>query len=160
MSEAKQLLEYHFWATNKLLQYINDNCPEVFTREIASVFNSIKETAEHLYIVDTLWFDRIRGIEADQTNVSFESAKKALKETKELQQRLIDYLKSEDLTRIGTYKNSIGTIFENTVEEICIHLANHGTYHRGNITAMLWSMGYKSTSTDYIYFLREKNKLS
>ncbi|NHM32597.1 DinB family protein [Neobacillus terrae] len=36
-------------------------------------------------------------------------------------------------------------------------MANHGTYHRGNITAMLWSLGHKSTSTDYIYFLREAN---
>lgn len=37
--------------------------------------------------------------------------------------------------------------------ELVPHVVNHGTYHRGNITAMLRQMGYASTSTDYGLYL-------
>ncbi|UOQ91643.1 hypothetical protein MUO14_13880 [Halobacillus shinanisalinarum] len=35
------------------------------------------------------------------------------------------------------------------------HVVNHGTYHRGNITAMLRQLGYEGASTDYIFYLYE-----
>jgi uncharacterized damage-inducible protein DinB len=34
-----------------------------------------------------------------------------------------------------------------------LHVVNHGTYHRGNITAMLRQMGYASVPTDYGIYL-------
>ncbi|WML47156.1 DinB family protein [Neobacillus sp. PS3-34] len=152
---AKQLFEYHEWATKKLLFYIEENCPQAFNQQIESVFKSIKETAEHLYIVDVLWFDRIQGKETSNTDITFNSADEAKGKINELHRNMTLYLKGEDISRIVTYKNSSGDTFENTLEDICTHLANHGTYHRGNITAMLWSMGHKSIATDYVYFLRE-----
>ncbi len=33
------------------------------------------------------------------------------------------------------------------------HMVNHGTYHRGNVTAMLRQLGYAGTPTDYAYYL-------
>ncbi|MEC5258611.1 DinB family protein [Bacillus amyloliquefaciens] len=35
---------------------------------------------------------------------------------------------------------------------------NHGTYHRGNISAMLHQMGYKGVPTDYIFFQTNHKK--
>ena len=36
------------------------------------------------------------------------------------------------------------------------HVANHSTYHRGQITTMLRQLGAKATSTDLIIFYRER----
>lgn len=33
------------------------------------------------------------------------------------------------------------------------HLVNHGTYHRGNVSAMLRQLGHPGTPTDYGYYL-------
>ncbi|MFC5647988.1 DinB family protein [Paenibacillus solisilvae] len=33
------------------------------------------------------------------------------------------------------------------------HIVNHGTYHRGNVTAMLRQLGHPETMTDYGYYL-------
>lgn len=33
------------------------------------------------------------------------------------------------------------------------HVVNHGTYHRGNVTAMLRQQGEQGVPTDYVYFL-------
>ncbi|MDQ0113805.1 putative damage-inducible protein DinB [Paenibacillus harenae] len=33
------------------------------------------------------------------------------------------------------------------------HLVNHGTYHRGNVTAMLRQIGHPGTPTDFGFYL-------
>ncbi|WP_313897918.1 DinB family protein [Brevibacillus sp. FSL L8-0520] len=35
------------------------------------------------------------------------------------------------------------------------HVVNHGTYHRGNIAAMLRQQGYAGVPTDYVFYLYE-----
>jgi uncharacterized damage-inducible protein DinB len=36
------------------------------------------------------------------------------------------------------------------------HLANHGTYHRGQVTTMLRQLGAKPQATDLILFYRQR----
>ena len=36
------------------------------------------------------------------------------------------------------------------------HLANHGTYHRGQVATLLRQLGVKPVSTDLIAFYRER----
>ncbi|MBE3554365.1 MAG: hypothetical protein IMW85_05085 [Thermicanus sp.] len=50
---------------------------------------------------------------------------------------------------------SKGERFTNHLEEIIHHIVNHGTYHRGNIAAMVRQLGQTGVSTDYIDDLRE-----
>ena len=37
-----------------------------------------------------------------------------------------------------------------------VHIANHSTYHRGQVTTLLRQLGAKAVSTDYIFFVRER----
>ncbi|MFD0085159.1 DinB family protein, partial [Priestia megaterium] len=37
--------------------------------------------------------------------------------------------------------------------DILQHVVNHGTYHRGNVTAMLRQQGYSGVPTDYMFYL-------
>lgn len=39
------------------------------------------------------------------------------------------------------------------IADVVDHLVNHGTYHRGHISAMLRQMGHKGVSTDYVLYL-------
>lgn len=46
-----------------------------------------------------------------------------------------------------------------TVSELLPHVVNHGTYHRGNITAMVRQAGYASAPTDYgLYLFMKKTE--
>ncbi len=38
------------------------------------------------------------------------------------------------------------------------HVVNHGTYHRGNVTAMLRQQGYAGVATDYLFFLMDRQE--
>ncbi len=46
-----------------------------------------------------------------------------------------------------------GFAMENTVEEMIYTVVNHGSYHRGNVTAMHRQLGYEGVGYDYIYYL-------
>ncbi|WP_158553489.1 DinB family protein [Peribacillus saganii] len=158
MANTKLLFSYHNWATNRLLDFIADNSPEVFNEGVESVFSSIGETFSHIYTVDQLWFNRITRTEGGAAPAVFTDANDAKNEINKLYQLMEDFLKDADLSKKIAYKNSAGTEFQNKTDDIFIHLTNHGTYHRGNITAMLWELGKKSISTDYIFYLREIGK--
>lgn len=66
----------------------------------------------------------------------------------------------QNLNKSIVIENPTGGIMETNVRELLTHIVNHGTYHRGNITAMLRQMGYASVPTDYgLYlFLKTNNR--
>ncbi|WP_180954059.1 DinB family protein [Bacillus sp. M6-12] len=158
MENTKLLFHYHNWATNRLINYIAENCQDVFNERVDSVFSSLSETVSHILSVDQLWFNRITGHEGILAPIEFTDINVVKEQINKLFQSMDEYLRKADLSKKITYKNSSGTEFQNVLNDIIIHLTNHGTYHRGNITAMLWALGKKSISTDYIFYLREIGK--
>ncbi|OAS89436.1 MULTISPECIES: DinB family protein [Metabacillus] len=55
---------------------------------------------------------------------------------------------------ITIYHPSYGG-FTTSCVELIQHVANHGTYHRGNLTAMLRQLGHQGKPTDYVSYLFE-----
>jgi uncharacterized damage-inducible protein DinB len=81
-----------------------------FNPKTESVFNSIEETAEHLYTVDQLWFNRILG-NKEENKVSFRDAKEAAENFNGLHLDLKNFLKGRNLSETVLYKNSLGEFF-------------------------------------------------
>jgi uncharacterized damage-inducible protein DinB len=145
-------LEYHHWANMKLLNHINSLGEGIFRKEVRSVFPSIAAIFEHVFQVDVLWLNRILGGNSLMfDDLKFEIPLMAIHYFEELHQQ---YKRLNSATEIITYKNSKGIEFQNRVGEIVDHLMNHGTYHRGNVTAVLHQLGEVSVSTDLILLLR------
>ncbi|WP_168413181.1 DinB family protein [Bacillus salacetis] len=158
MKKSGQLFHYHAWAVEKLLSYIEKEVPQAFSAQIVSVFPSIEETFFHQYEVDLLWYGRM--------NKEFQGEVKTLSSPGEYRQAFQELhmdiqrfiAESRDLTSLVHYRTSSGEEFTNQRGDLLQHLVNHGTYHRGNISAMLRQQGYIGISTDYIYFLREMDQ--
>lgn len=54
-----------------------------------------------------------------------------------------------------TYRNSAGAEFTSMLDDILLHVALHGTYHRGQIATALRKSGSVPIPTDYIAFVRD-----
>jgi uncharacterized damage-inducible protein DinB len=63
-------------------------------------------------------------------------------------------LAAGDAGRALRYRNSQGEEFTNTVEEILLHVALHGSYHRGQVARIVRGEGATPLATDYIVFIR------
>jgi uncharacterized damage-inducible protein DinB len=63
-------------------------------------------------------------------------------------------LTAEDLATEVPYKNSIGQAFRTPIGEILMHVAMHGSYHRGQVALRMRRDGAVPVPTDYIAFVR------
>ncbi len=66
----------------------------------------------------------------------------------------VDRLTSDDQRRIVHYRNSAGDEFDNAIEDILLHVAMHGSYHRGQVTLLVRDAGAEPQPTDLIAFIR------
>ena len=60
-----------------------------------------------------------------------------------------------DLEREMEMPTTAGATYRHRYADMFRHLANHSTYHRGQVAAMLRQLGEKPPSTDLIRFYRE-----
>lgn len=59
-----------------------------------------------------------------------------------------------DLSDRIEYKNTNGSRFISTVQEILFHVSNHSSHHRGQIMTELRQNGIEPFISDYIFFKR------
>ncbi|SEQ48257.1 Uncharacterized damage-inducible protein DinB (forms a four-helix bundle) [Virgibacillus subterraneus] len=165
--QALQLYDYHVWANNKFFGHLKELPEEIYSQEIESVFPSIAETLSHIYITDTVWLGVIQEDNFDQVQASGVKAAEATKGKNledlevmftELSERYKDFLNSEnDLDRPMELEHPHYGRLETQLSNLVQHVVNHGTYHRGNLTAMIRQLGHPSVPTDNILYLYEKN---
>ena len=68
-------------------------------------------------------------------------------------QKFVRALSQDDLKRKIEYRNLRGNTFAYPLGSILQHLANHSSYHRGQVVTMLRQLGAKGTSTDWLRYL-------
>ncbi|HKV50727.1 MAG TPA: DinB family protein [Gemmatimonadaceae bacterium] len=66
----------------------------------------------------------------------------------------LSHLSPTDLDRHIRYRNSRGAEFESRIEDILIHVALHGAYHRGQVALLVRDAGEEPNATDYVAFVR------
>lgn len=67
---------------------------------------------------------------------------------------VIEALSDGDLGRPISYVNSAGASFVTPFDEILIHVALHGAFHRGQVSLLVRRGGGTPRPTDYIAFVR------
>lgn|SRR5579875_62102 len=163
---ALQQYDYHVWANRKMFNRLNELPKDVYVKEIQSVFPSIAEVLVHMYVADNVWLGVIRGDSFEEISAA------AGRSTEEVKGKCIEEIEkaySELAEKYKTYLEEKENLDEsispehpkfgrlNTrISELIQHVVNHGTYHRGNITAMLRQLGYAGPPTDYILYLYEQ----
>ncbi|QGH36764.1 DUF664 domain-containing protein [Gracilibacillus salitolerans] len=158
MNHPRNMYEYHIWANKVLLERIKELPSNVLYEEVSSSYPTIAQTFSHIYVVDVMWLQVLKGIDMqealeasmaflEKTNVY--SVDEFVKSYGELASQYEEWMNSQkDLEQKINLNNPWTGARETAYSEILFHVANHGTYHRGNITTMLRQQGYPSTMND------------
>ncbi|WP_044639842.1 DinB family protein [Risungbinella massiliensis] len=161
------LFDFHLWANKRIFTRIKELPKGTAQKEIASVFPSIQKTMEHVYLTDHTWYQILLGknfeevrqwtAERSQEIVGIELTELEKKYTT-LSSNFRNFLIEQENqgNQVNLFHPSYGAL-ETELEEIVRHVVNHGTYHRGNIAAMIRQLGYEGVATDYIYYLYENS---
>lgn len=162
--KALQLYEYHVWANDRIINHLKGLPQETYRTVIQSIFSSLAEALIHIYRVDNTWLGAMSGYTYEQMMAQ---AKQIMEETEEISlegiqtlyhqvaERYRTFFADKDMDELKEYPHPKYGTLKASYADIVQHLVNHGTYHRGNITAMLRQQGHPGIPTDYAFYLYE-----
>jgi len=161
VEDFRILYDYNVWANNRTLESCTSLTDEQFIRDLSSSFRSIRDTLLHIVNAEWIWLERWHGRSPDTwpKDSEFPNLESVRRRFAEIDRGLVDYVASltnEDLQRVLHYKTMAGVPQAEPGWQMLQHLANHGSYHRGQIATMLRQLGAKAISTDLIVFYRER----
>ncbi|OKP87426.1 damage-inducible protein DinB [Paenibacillus sp. P3E] len=161
MNHPLQMFNYHTWANQTILGRIKELPSSVLSQEVNSSFPTVAHALSHIYAVDTMWYLVVTGTgmpEALQATIPLnKNLLHAVDEYSQLFAQLAEqysewFQNQSDLEQTILLDNPFARIRQTRLSEIVLHLVNHGTYHRGNISTMLRQLGHASTMNDYALF--------
>jgi len=155
------LYEYNAWADRRMLEAATALTREQFTRPLGSSFSSVRDTVVHVYAVEWLWLERFQGrspavIPDDEAFADISKLKTSWSAFEIILLDFVRGLTQEDLDRVMEYKTMKYGVYRNPLWQSMLHLVNHGTYHRGQVTTMLRQLGAQPVMTDLLHFYRER----
>ncbi|HEX8726779.1 MAG TPA: DinB family protein [Gemmatimonadaceae bacterium] len=115
------------------------------------------ELFAHLVAAEHVWLSRMAGVPPRVPvwpTLSIAECDALMNENHAAYAQFLDELGDDDLAHAVTYRNSAGREFTSTVEEMLTQVAMHGSYHRGQIAALVRAAGDEPQPTDYIAFTR------
>ncbi len=157
--------DYHDWANTRLFNRLKElpSYETIFSEKIQSVFPSIKDTVTHIYITDQVWLHILHGKSMneaiqDRENLRKQIETKSLHELEKMFENMANQYKEflstiQDVNTVFVIENPYAGALDTSILELVQHVVNHGTYHRGNITAMIRQLGYSSTMMDFVLYL-------
>jgi uncharacterized damage-inducible protein DinB len=162
LSELHTLLDYHYWARDRLLDAVDHLSSEQFTKSLGNSFPSIRDTLVHLYSADWIWCSRWEG-ESPTAMLKAEdfsdvaSIRAAWRAHERRVRSVLDRLGEAGIQQPLEYRGTNGQLQAHVFWQQCQHLVNHGSYHRGQVTTMLRQLGMTpAKSMDLIAFYRER----
>jgi uncharacterized damage-inducible protein DinB len=160
LADLRTLLDYHYWARDRVLEAAEALSPEQFTCDVKSSFPSVRDTLAHTYSAEWAWYSRWRGtsptahLPFDQF-ASVADLRNAWKALETNVRSYLDALGEADVHRVIEYRLLSGEPGATPFSQMLQHMVNHASYHRGQVTTMLRQQGARPPkSMDLIAFYR------
>jgi uncharacterized damage-inducible protein DinB len=158
---ARQHLTYTKWASRRLVEAAAQLTEEERTRDFRHADKSVLGTLVHVFAADRIWLARITGNpvarfidpEADMKLSVLENDWPALHE-KWLQWAAT--LDDSTMHAPARYNDLQGNEHTTPLWQIVLHVVNHATHHRGQVSAMMRAMGHKPPPLDLIAYYRTR----
>jgi uncharacterized damage-inducible protein DinB len=163
--DIQLLFEYDRWGNHRVLQAASTLSAEEFSRDLGGSFRSVRDTLVHIIGGEwgwlTYWKEPSPGSafvtdlwtrhDALFTPSAFpDVAAVQLKwaEVERDQVEFVNRLTNESLARMLPVRTTAISL-----AHLMQHLANHSTYHRGQVALMMRQLGAKPLATDFHLFL-------
>ena len=159
VSLLRELFEYNYWARDRQLQACAALTQDQFLRPMGSSYSSLRDTLAHLVAAEWVWLERWRGHSPTMLEAKEYSAEKfptlgvvqgRWRAVEEGVRGYLATLNEEMLSRPLSYINVKGEPWTYPLWQSLLHVANHQTYHRGQVTTLLRQLGVEAPPIDYL----------
>ncbi len=143
-----RLYNHMAWADDRVL---------VSLREMVTPPTQAVDLLAHILGAEHEWLCRVQSKRASQTiwpKLTLDKCAALARENHSAFSTLAADAHTESGQRTITYRNSSGTEYSTSLEDILLHVAQHGMYHRGQVALLVRASGGSAIPTDYIVFTR------
>jgi uncharacterized damage-inducible protein DinB len=165
--DIQLLYEYDRWANNRVLHAVSKLSAEEFTRDLGGSFRSVRDTLVHIVGSERTWLTYWKEPSPSSTfltdlwmrhdalfdpNAFPDLAAVQLEwaEVEREQVEFVNHVTNESLPRmLPVHETQI------SLAHLMQHLANHSTYHRGQVALMMRQLAAQPLATDFAMFLME-----
>jgi len=145
--DVRTVVDYHYWARDRLLEACVPLTFDQFTRDLSSSFPSVRDTLVHLYAADWGWHLVWQG----QPPTDFPAAA-SFPDLASVRSAWQD-----EESKVRSFVANLGDEGIDGFWRRLLHLVNHASYHRGQVTTMLRQLGVAAPkSQDMIMFHKER----
>jgi len=155
MIDTLHHVRFNRWATARTLDSVRPLSPEELDRPIGGSYGTLRATVGHIYMADSIWWDRLQGRPADLSRYEPPADRAAWEEQwLALLDQYIEYAQAADWNQTIAYQDTKGNPYRNPVWQTLLHLTNHDSFHRGQVSNMLRQLGHTPTPQDLIMYYR------
>lgn len=166
------LYEFDRWANARVLQSLAALTAEQFTRDLGGSFSSVRDTILHVLVGEWNWLTywkaplqdaafladlrtRRESLFAPKAFPDLDAVRQKWTEIEKEQIDFVNRLTDESLQKMLPARDTFISL-----AHLMQHLANHSTYHRGQIALMMRQLGAEPVATDFHLFVAEgRNKI-
>jgi len=177
VNHVRLLARYNQWMNEKLYNVCCGLSEESLQRDRKAFFGSISGTLNHLLVTDILWLKRFnshpRGYKSLQAVAALANPltldqimAPSLPEWRATRTRLDEMIVNwsaemveQHLDTVLEYRTMNGETRENTFGDLVLHLFNHRTHHRGQVTTLLSQEGVDVGATDLLVLMSSERLL-
>ena len=164
LAHFQTLARYNVWATARVLESVAAVPDDAYRRDVGLFFKSIHGTLNHLLVGEhLLWFRRFaegvspkvgldEEVEPDRARLAERLLQGAAR-----WQPLIEGWPVERFDGVLSYTTMRGQLATLPFAATLTHVFNHGTHHRGQITAAFTRLGQPFPELDLVYMLQQEH---
>jgi uncharacterized damage-inducible protein DinB len=164
------LFEYERWANDRILRAVSALTPEQFTRDLGGSFHSVRDTLVHMVSGAWGWLAYWKQPCDSPVSLADLRARRdalfqpdAFPDLTTLQLKWAEVEKEQTEFVHAVTSQSLAAPVPVRAKQVSLahlmqHLANHSTYHRGQVVLMLRQLEAKPQATDFLVFLLEASR--
>ena len=152
-------LSYTTWASQRLVKAAAELTPEDLRRDFGTADKSVLGTLVHVKAADRIWLARVLGeppaaftTEEDFQLAALENLWPPVQNGWSKWSVSVD---DDQVRNILRYKDTKGREWTQPLWQIVLHVVNHATHHRGQVSGFLRAMGVRPPSLDLTTYYRE-----
>ncbi len=165
--DIQLLYEYDRWANNRVLQAVSSLSAEQFTYVLGGGLGSVRDTLIHIVGGAWIWLEywkkpphspalladlrkRRDALFSPDAFPNVAAVRSKWGEVEKEQARFVNRVTNESLEKMLPFRGT-----QVRLAHLMQHLANHSTYHRGQVAMMMRQLDVEPLVTDFHVFLVE-----
>ena len=152
-NNSKNLLEYMQWGDNTIFKLVSELTEEQINEDFGRNMRSIRDRLYHLAEDHLGWYCEVTGNDWRQPyeELQTKNPSELIASVQQFHKKWLDLVANPSETEFK-FNEENGIVVPMSLDEVAFNLANHASYHRGQLMTLLRAQNKEAVITDYKFY--------